>query len=96
MKKRTRLCGEPERIKDSARCPDLAKHDTFDVTRADIGAKIAEVLERDLHDGGAWGRILDNAGLTPAERAWADAHVRWTLLDEEDGVDLLQDEEAKS
>ncbi len=67
-----------------------------EINRADIGAKVAEVLERDLHDGGAWGRILDNAELTKAERQWAGRHIRWTLLDEEDGVDLLQDEEARS
>jgi hypothetical protein len=66
------------------------------INRATIGAKIAEVLERDLHNGGAWARVLDNSGLTPEERAWAETHVRWTLLDEDDGVDLLQDEEAQS
>jgi hypothetical protein len=63
-------------------------------TLKEIAAMLAEAMERHLEDG-AYGAMIDGLELSPAQKKRAKGRVRWTLIDEATGENLLEDKKGE-
>lgn len=54
--------------------------------------KIAHQLANKLEEllGDDYGLLIDGLNLNSMETKWAKGHIRWTLIDEETGENLLE------
>ena len=52
-----------------------------------IAYGLSELLEDFV--GEQWGNLIDGMGLTEEEKQWAHETLRWTIIDENTGEDLV-------
>lgn len=54
----------------------------------ELAQMLSDVMDESL-DGGKWRDMIDGLDVTPEEKGLLRDRVRWTLIDEENGDDLL-------
>lgn len=64
------------------------KSNTRGMLRA-LAHELANALENDL-DNGAWAEIVNNLDVTPRQRKIVRERMRWTIIDEVSGENLLE------
>lgn len=61
-----------------------------------IAGAFAEALDSYLSDGGAYQELIDSLKVGPKAKEWLTDSVRWTLIDDTTGQNLLECEEDKA
>lgn len=57
----------------------------------ELAFAFADEIEKVTAANDPFSEFVGNAELTPEERAWAGEHLRWTVIDEWTGEDLLNE-----